>query len=407
MTAVLLAPFTPRTWRMVGYALTSLLLAVPAFLVPVALVVAAPLALLGVGLPLLVGVLLLARHLPGWFGSAARPLLGWDLRPAPPLAGRTVLARVREVLVDGRAWRAAVYAFVKVPLAGVTAYLTLLGALFGALLLTSPVWWATGVDDLAPLGVDSGLDATYLTLAGAGALLLFPWVLRGLVAVDGVLASLLLGPGPAAERIDELVAGRAALTAGAAGTLRRLERDLHDGTQARLVALGMTLARVEKRLEPADDEVAALVGGARTAVTEALDELRDIVRGIHPPALDAGLPTALSTLAARSGLPVAVSVELDRPVPPEAATTLYFTAAELLSNAARHGRARAATLSLTRADGWLRLVVTDDGRGGAAPSSTGTGLRGLAERARALDGRFEVDSPDGGPTVVTVRLPAA
>jgi len=405
--AVLLAPFTLHTWRLFGYALASLLLAAPAVLVPAALLVAAPLALTGIGLPLLVGVLLLARHLPGWFGAAARPLLGWDLPPPPPLSGRTAVARAREVLTDGRAWRAAVYAFGKAPLAAVTAYVTLLGTVFGLLLLTSPLWWQADTRDLGLPGVDSRPETAYAAAAGAVALLLCPWVLRGLVAVDRTLARQLLGPGPAAERIDELVTSRAALTADAATTLRRLERDLHDGTQARLVALGMTLSRIEKRLGPDDGEVDELVGAARATVTDALDELREIVRGIHPPALDAGLPTALGTLAARSGLPVSVEVALKKPPPPDAATTLYFTAAELLSNAARHAGAHTVRLSLTDADGWLRLAVTDDGRGGAAPSSTGTGLRGLIARAQALDGRLDVTSPDGGPTTVTMHLPAA
>jgi signal transduction histidine kinase len=407
MKAVLLAPFTPHTWRLFGYALASLVLAAPAVLVPAALLVAAPLALTGIGLPLLVGVLLLARHLPGWFGSVARPLLGWELPPPPPLSGRTPVARAREVLTDGRAWRAAVYAFAKAPLAAVTAYVTLLGTVFGILLLTSPLWWQADTRDLGLPGVDSRPETGYAAAAGAAALLLCPWLLRGLVAVDRTVARQLLGPGTAAERIDELVTSRAALTADAATTLRRLERDLHDGTQARLVALGMTLSRIEKRLGPADGEIDELIGAARATVTDALDELREIVRGIHPPALDAGLPTALGTLAARSGLPVSVEVTLQSPPPPDAATTLYFTAAELLSNAARHADARTVRLSLTAADGWLRLAVTDDGRGGAAPSSTGTGLRGLIARAQALDGRLDVTSPDGGPTTVTMRLPAA
>ncbi|WP_089244028.1 sensor histidine kinase [Asanoa hainanensis] len=391
-----------RTGREMAYAVASLLLAAPAVLVPAALLVAAPLALTVVGLPLLVGVLLLARHLPGWFGFVARPLLGWDLPAPPPLSGRTAIARAREVLTDGRAWRAAVYAFAKAPLAAVTAYITLLGTVFGVLLLTSPLWWEPNTRDLGLPAVDSRPETAYAAAIGAVLLVLCPWLLRGLVAVDRTLAFLLLAPGPAERRIGELETSRAALTADAATTLRRLERDLHDGTQARLVALGMTLARIEKRLGPSD-----LVGEARATVTDALDELREIVRGIHPPALDAGLPTALGTLAARSGLPVAVSVDLDHPPPPDAATTLYFTAAELLSNAARHAGATTVRLSLTGADGWLRLVVTDDGRGGAAPSLSGTGLRGLVARAKALDGRLDVTSPDGGPTTVTMRLPAA
>ncbi|GAA1882922.1 sensor histidine kinase [Asanoa iriomotensis] len=407
MRAVLVGPFEWRTWRQVLYAVAGVVLSAPALLVPVVLVVVVPAGLVGVGLPLVVGVLLLARRLPRWFGLLSRPLLGWELPPPPPLRGRTLLGLARLVLVDGRGWRAAVYAFVKVPLAFVSAYVAVVGTLFAVMLIFSPVWWAVGADDLSPVGVDRRGDTAYVSAIGVVSLFLFPWLLRGLVALDRALATLLLGPGPAAERIDELVTSRAALTADAAATLRRLERDLHDGTQARLVALGMTLARIEKRLGPDEHEALALVDAARGGVTDALDELREIVRGIHPPALDAGLPTALGTLAARSGLPVTVSVSLDRTPSADAATTVYFTAAELLSNAAKHAGARTVELSLSGADGWLRLVVTDDGRGGAAASSTGTGLRGLIARARALDGRLEVSSPDGGPTTVVLSLPGA
>jgi signal transduction histidine kinase len=245
---------------------------------------------------------------------------------------------------------------------------------------------------------------------GAIVLLIFPWLMWPLVRLDRLLVGWLLTPGPAAERIARLESGRAALTAGAATTLRRLERDLHDGTQARLVSLGVALSRIERRLDrlPGDTgEIRELVSAARDSVTEGLAELRDIVRGIHPPALDDGLATALSTLATRSGLPVEVAVDLTAPPPGATASTVYFAAAELLTNAARHAGANRVALRLTEDSGALRLVVTDDGRGGAAAAATadGTGLSGLARRAEALDGRLEIVSPAGGPTTVTMTLP--
>jgi signal transduction histidine kinase len=183
-----------------------------------------------------------------------------------------------------------------------------------------------------------------------------------------------------------------------------------------MVSLGMALSRIGQRVDrlPGDTgEIRGLVEAARGSVTEGLAELRDIVRGIHPPALDDGLPTALTTLAARSAVPVEVRVTLSVTPADAVATTLYFAAAELLANAARHSGAERATLRLSDDDGTIRLVVSDDGRGGAtlptaAPDwpGSGTGLAGLAGRAEALDGRLEIHSPPDGPTTVTMTLPA-
>jgi signal transduction histidine kinase len=140
-------------------------------------------------------------------------------------------------------------------------------------------------------------------------------------------------------------------------------------------------------------------------VTEALAELRDIVRGIHPPALDAGLPVAVTTLAARSPVPVETAVELTCEPPDAIASTLYFSLAELLTNVARHARASTVRIRLSEEQHGLRLEVTDDGRGGATIDGGGTGLAGLARRAAALDGTLRVESPAGGPTAVTMTLP--
>lgn len=213
----------------------------------------------------------------------------------------------------------------------------------------------------------------------------------------------LLEPGPERARIAALEASRAALRADAAALLRRVERDLHDGPQARLVALGVTLSRIERRA--GEPELRTMVAQARGAVVEALSELRDIVRGIHPPALDAGLSTAIETLAARSAVPVVVHVDLPRRPPPETESALYFSAAELLTNVAKHAAASRVRLDLRALGGMLRLTVTDDGDGGARPGGKGTGLAGLVRRAESLDGALWVDSPSGGPTTITVELP--
>lgn len=231
-----------------------------------------------------------------------------------------------------------------------------------------------------------------------------PWFVRLLVLIDRMLAYALLAPSRDRERIAALEAGRASLQSDAAALLRRVERDLHDGTQARLVALGVTLSRMERRVE--NPESHRLVDSARAMVTDALAELRDIVRGLHPPALDDGLDVALTTLAGRSAVPVEVTVHLDGRPPDATASAVYFTAAKLLTNVARHAGASRAWLDLRQDRRWLRLAVRDDGRGGADPTSAGTGLNGLYRRAAALDGTITIDSPAGGPTIITVAFPS-
>jgi signal transduction histidine kinase len=185
--------------------------------------------------------------------------------------------------------------------------------------------------------------------------------------------------------------------------LRRLERDLHDGTQARLVGIGMMLARLEHRAS--DSAHDALVTSAKQAVTDTLDELREIIRGMHPPALDSGLDVALTTLAARSSLPVEVTYGLHSPPTESIATAIYFAASELLANATQHAHATAATVDVRVVGDVVVLLVTDNGTGGAHVSTFGSGLAGLRDRLHALDGQLRIESPFGGPTNITITLP--
>jgi signal transduction histidine kinase len=199
----------------------------------------------------------------------------------------------------------------------------------------------------------------------------------------------------------------------AAARLRRIERDLHDGAQAQMVAVAMKLGLAKEKLggtagaaAEADFERALeLVDAAHASAKQAITELRDLARGIHPPVLDHGLGTALATLAAGSAVPVELVVDL--PERPSAAieTIAYFCAAELLANVGKHSGARHARLEAVHVPGLLRLRVSDDGTGGARIEARG-GLAGLAERVKTVDGRLQLSSPPGGPTVVTVELPS-
>jgi signal transduction histidine kinase len=191
--------------------------------------------------------------------------------------------------------------------------------------------------------------------------------------------------------------------------LRRLERNLHDGAQIRLATLAMNLGMAMDRLAATDDQpglaaVRDLVGTAHQSAKDAMAELRDLARGIHPPALDTGLPDALATLAAASPVPIRLTTSIPHRPSPAIETIAYFCAAELLANAAKHSQANTIKIIITERAGLLALQVTDDGLGGANPAA-GSGLAGLAQRARTVDGRLQVTSPPGGPTQVTVELP--
>jgi signal transduction histidine kinase len=217
------------------------------------------------------------------------------------------------------------------------------------------------------------------------------------------------------ERVRELQRSRALVVDDAAARLRRIEQDLHDGAQAQMVAVVMKLGLARDRLstsaarlegtDPDLDRARELVEAAHRGAMEAITEMRDLARGIHPPALDEGLGAALAGLAARSDLPVELAVDLPERPSPAIETIAYFCAAELLTNAAKHSGAHRAKVEVLHRPGLVTMRVSDDGSGGAR-LEPGGGLAGLAERVRTVDGRLQVESPAGGPTVVTVELPS-
>jgi len=421
---VLRAPFTKQTWSelwflVLGTAVACSGLAFVAITMAAGVVLAVTffgLALIGLSLKGARGVGAVQRRM-------ARGLIGEALDDPALFAPRPgFLGWLQSSLRDRTSWRALSYVVVKVPLAifGIVFALTVWFDAFTCLIaplggnqpkVIGPVrvLFPNGFFDNASPGFLRGLVILWI-----GVLLFFaaPWAVRVVVNLDRMLMGALLGPDALQLRVRSLEHARAQTVDASAATLRRIERDLHDGTQAQLVAVAMRLGMVKEKLaDPGNldlDQVSELVNDAHRGAKEAIVELRDLARGIHPPALDTGLEGALTTLAARSTVPTDLRISLhDRPTPAMEAIA-YFCVAELLANVAQHAHASRAGVTCVQHGRWLRLVVRDDGTGGAQPSSLGSsssGLRGLADRVHAVDGRFDIVSPLRGPTVVTVDLP--
>ncbi|MGW8767276.1 sensor domain-containing protein [Streptomyces sp. NPDC055815] len=358
------------------------------------------------GLPFVVVALLGARGLGGPHRRLVGALLGASVEaPAGLTRPDGLVARGRVVLADPVAWRTLLYLVLRLPL-GVLGFLVAVGLPLGCgWLIGFPLWGRLMEPDSPPA---AWLNVTSVLL-GLAVLAGVPGALRAVAGANRRLAGWLLGPARAQRRVRELEAARAALLADNGDRLRRLERDLHDGTQARLVALAITLSLTEDALDPESGPDVArlrtLLDRARGQTEETVAELRLLTRGIHPVALDGGLGEALPGLAATSPVPVALRLDLAERPQEAIERAVYFCAAELLTNIARHSGARTAGLAASVRGGRVRLTVRDDGRGGAAPGG-GTGLAGLAERLAAVDGTLRVDSPPGGPTEITAELPA-
>jgi signal transduction histidine kinase len=425
-------PLAGRTWAELLYALAGVPLGVAGFLYAAATVyVGGLLAITLVGLPLIAAGVLGARRLGELHRGLARRLLGVEVAtPVPFRPASGLVGWIRSGLGDAAGWRAMLYLMAKLPVAvltfGVAAAFWGYGLLFASYAVWRPMLpavrdsqgaWHRGAQLPGDYYVDTWPRIMVTAALGVALVLAAPWVVRGVLALDRWLVGSLLSPTRLSQRVRDLEETRAHAVDDAAAALRRIERDLHDGAQARLVALAMKLGMAKEELEGDDPQAVVarariLVDTAHRNAKEAIVELRDLARGIHPPVLDSGLDAGLAALAARSAVPVGLRVDVpDRPSP-AIETIAYFCAAELLTNVAKHSQARHATVEATQRDGVLRLVVADDGRGGAHVAAGagrdpgGTGLAGLADRVRTVDGRLEIASPPGGPTVVTVELPS-
>ena len=409
-----LRPFVSgRTWLEVAYLLTGLPIGVAGVMV---LAMGLPFAVFLIALALsgipALGVVLAVIDLLCRLQRACTAALAGVPVPAPPPEPLTHGAWWRprwRVLLGPRRWRqaAAVAALAPVQLAGFVAVAVCWAG--GAALAAAPAY-SSPTGGLEIGGPVHGAALAASSAGGVVLLLAAPWATRGLTIVLAGWTRLLLGPGRSqvlTDRIGQLEHSRAEVIDAAEAERRRLERDLHDGAQQRLVAMTMELARAQARFA-AEDPAAAreLVDQAHGQALAVLAELRSLVRGVHPPVLsDRGLDAALSGLAALCPVPVTVDVDLAARPAPTIEAIAYFVVAETLTNVAKHARATQARVDVRGDPGRLIVTIQDDGIGNADP--VGAGLTGLAARVAAVDGRLTIDSPPGGPTLITAELPCA
>jgi signal transduction histidine kinase len=371
---------------------------------------------------------------------AAAPLLSWtqrqrfrllsgvDIAVPGGMAERPGLRGLVPWLRSAAGRRQLRYHFLAGPLVVLGGTLMLCCWVVGAVAATvylwiwvAPVQWRIGNPGYT-------VEAAYVTVAGVALLYGTGWFAKGLARVDTAAAWTLLGPSreeQLARRVTDLADSRASVIDAADAERRRIERDLHDGAQQRLVALAVNLGLAKATLD-LSDEARAVIDDAHREAKEAIAELGNLVRGLHPAVLeDRGLDAALSGIAARLPIPVRVAVDLPHRPLPTVEAVAYFVVSEALTNVVKHARATRAVVTVEQIGGTLLVVVTDDGVGGAELStalgaelgteagaeagavSRGTGLAGLAKRVASVDGTLSCHSPVGGPTIITVELPCA
>ncbi|MER7494944.1 sensor domain-containing protein [Streptomyces pharetrae] len=420
LPAGLRAPFEARSWREFAYVLLGLPIGVLLFTYAVTMVsLGAGLLVTFLGVPVLAAGLAGCRGLGALERTRARALLGMRVADPEPLRVRKdgLMGWVVAVLRSGTSWRHLLYAVLHFPWAVFSFGVAVSFWTYGWALLTYPLWfWLFPMyggqgglqlygDESHRIYLDNPFEITVTALVGLLFTLATPWIVRALTTVDRLLVHGLLGPSRLASRVVELESDRGVVVDTAAADLRRIERDLHDGAQARLVALAMDLGLAKEKLARDPQAAARMVDEAHGEVKTALQELRDLARGIHPAVLtDRGLDAALSAVASRCAVPVRVEVDLASRPAPAIEGIAYFTVSELLQNVSKHSGARSASVDVWRSENRLMLQVVDDGVGGA-DARAGSGLAGLAERLDAVDGILVVDSPAGGPTRITAELP--
>jgi signal transduction histidine kinase len=365
-----------------------------------------------IGIPVLIGAVWAWRWLAQLERRLIARLVGVDI-PSPyrpdPVGGRW-WRRVAARLSDPATWKDLAFLLLQLPVGIVsfTVAVTVLGLGLGLLFAPAYYWALSDGDFIAALEVDTLLEALAVVPVGALILVLGIPGLNALGRLYGWLASQLLGSNADPEltaQVHELEDARSRIIAAADAERRRIERDLHDGAQQRLVALALNLRMAEQRAESGDPGAAELVRQAGEEANLALKELRDLARGIHPAILtNRGLPAALEDLAARATVPVEVTATPDGRLPDAVEAAAYFVVSECLANIGKHAQASSATVAVSAENGRLTVVVADDGVGGAELGG-GSGIQGLADRVGALSGSLAVESPPGEGTRVIASIP--
>ncbi len=400
--AVLLGPVSPRTWWNVIGLVVSLLLAAMAFTaVTVALLAAATVSwVVGLGTLTMAWALRLAGWLAALDQRRLRQFTGTalELPPAPDLPPGVAGRHRRRALVQWPAARRPLwYELAHLPATAVAAFLAAI--------------WLTNSIEFTGLLVGGGLGPVgrvFVVLLGVAGLLVWPLVVRLAVAADLFVARSLFGPGQKdqlSSEVRRLAETRALAVQSAEGERRRIERDLHDGFQPKLVSLALELGLAKAHFDSDPASARSLLDQAHQEAKTAVEDLRNLVRGIHPSVLDErGLDAALSGLVANCAVPVQVDLHLDHRPDRVPETVAYFVVAEAVTNVTKHAAATRAWVDISWAGDDLRVVVRDDGRGGAT-AAPGGGLTGLAARVAAVDGHFSVLSPPGGPTTIEAVIP--
>jgi signal transduction histidine kinase len=411
------APTRPSLTRsqLFGWGAALIGLEVPSYVLLVLSLLSIGFIPLWIGFPMTLGVFALFRR----FNNMHRRRAGWVLgttidRPYRPTPDRGLVIRVFDLLRDPATWRDVAFTFVQMT-AGMALACIQVGMLLGAIgHITLATWWWALPDNselnlVGFLTVDSTASALLMGIPlGLVYIALWWWAGPRLMRAQAQLAQWLLAPterARLANRVQQLTESRADTVDTQAAELRRIERDLHDGAQARLVALGMSLGMAEETVTRDPAAARELLAEARAASTQALAELRDLVRGIHPPVLaDRGLDGAIHALVLVHTLSTDVEIDIPGRLSAPVESAAYFAVAEMLTNVAKHAGANKAWIRLTYESGRLNILVGDDGKGGA-DAAGGTGLRGIERRLAAFDGTLVVSSPLGGPTVVVMHLP--
>ena len=368
----------------------------------------------GVGTMVRGGALFLSAHMSRFDRRRVERLGGVRIAaPSSPEPGAGASLRERQV-AWGRAtwlWPLSAYQLARLPAAGAAAFVAVgwWWATIACFVVASQpsgpvqiVGWDVGPMSLGAAGV-AGLVVT-----GVAGVLAWPALVRMAMKLDAALAMHLLGPsrsGQLAAEVSRLSEARALAVTSAEAERRRIERDLHDGLQPQLVSLALDLGLAKARIDKDPEGARAMIERAHEAAKRAAEDLRNLVRGIHPSVLDErGIDAALSALVASCPVPVSVDVDLLRRPEATREAAAYFVVAEAITNVAKHARARRASVTVAERGGALHVAVVDDGEGGAR-LDPGGGLAGLAARVAALDGTFDLSSPIGGPTRIVAVIP--